>query len=249
MPPPLSDTDPFSAPFSRKRRVSSTSLEIFKLPELQTNRSIHPLKRARIQELPPLSPTETREPPRPVSSTSTSSISSSDDDETSTEEVEDEDLIEEIESEDDVNSTSSEDGSETSSSSSSSSSDGDVEVPTVLQGSLQDRLSAFLPTLAAANRELERERQDGLLDQRDIERLDEEEEQYIEMDLGLGVLEEKTGSSSESKYEEESELEEGSGVEMLDVGEKREKDVMGRLLGRRSRGEPKPNIQVVESVS
>ncbi|KAL8920126.1 MAG: hypothetical protein Q9172_004636 [Xanthocarpia lactea] len=64
---------------------------------------------------------------------------------------------------------------------------------------LHSRLSTFLPTIRASNDELERERSAGTLNKRDIENLSppstEEAEdtgpEYIEMDLGLGVLEEK----------------------------------------------------------
>ncbi len=59
-----------------------------------------------------------------------------------------------------------------------------------------------------ANEALERERADGSLGERDIERLDDEGP-YIEMNLGLGVLEEKreeggskSGSGSEGGDEE-----------------------------------------------
>lgn len=67
---------------------------------------------------------------------------------------------------------------------------------------LHTRLSTFLPTIRASNAALERERLAGTLHKRDIENLsplhDEDattsqnkEKTYIEMDLGLGVLEER----------------------------------------------------------
>lgn len=61
-----------------------------------------------------------------------------------------------------------------------------------------------------ANADLERERQAGRLGERDIEALGEGDGGYIEMDLGLGVLEEKGaryGSESESESESGSESE------------------------------------------
>ena len=63
---------------------------------------------------------------------------------------------------------------------------------------LAKRFHAFIPHLAAANLQLEVEREKGTLGERNIEAIDEEEEaegggewggQYIEMNLGLGVLE------------------------------------------------------------
>jgi hypothetical protein len=52
-------------------------------------------------------------------------------------------------------------------------------------GDLRTRLSAFLPQLAQANKVLE--------DGQEIHNMEdvEEDEQHIEMNLGLGVLEEK----------------------------------------------------------
>ncbi|KAL8847455.1 MAG: hypothetical protein Q9221_007524 [Calogaya cf. arnoldii] len=67
---------------------------------------------------------------------------------------------------------------------------------------LHSRLSTFLPTIRASNAELERERLAGTLHNRNIENFsstsDSEseggEKPYIEMDFGLGVLEEKSGA-------------------------------------------------------
>ncbi|KAM0801217.1 hypothetical protein BDR22DRAFT_972221 [Usnea florida] len=64
---------------------------------------------------------------------------------------------------------------------------------------LQSRLNALLPKLKTANAILETERRAGKLEERDIENLrsgvgqEEEGGGYIEMDLGLGVWEEKGG--------------------------------------------------------
>lgn len=49
-----------------------------------------------------------------------------------------------------------------------------------------------------ANDVLEREREAGTLAERGIENIKDEEGKYIEMDLGLGVLEERGGSGFES---------------------------------------------------
>lgn len=86
----------------------------------------------------------------------------------------------------------------------------------------------------AANQRLEVERAEGKLADRDIENVREDEGGYIEMDLGLGVLEEKGKEilAIEAKAE--------GGDEESSQGE--ERDVLGRLMGRRRE---KPAIQIV----
>ncbi|KAI9878623.1 MAG: hypothetical protein M1830_000390 [Pleopsidium flavum] len=114
---------------------------------------------------------------------------------------------------------------------------------------LRSRLSIFLPTLAAANDELEIEREAGTLQDRNIEDVDEEG--YIEMDLGLGVLEETKLDGSESDSSSDSESG-GEGKDDDNDGERQavlggrgaEGDVLGKLLGRKNR---KVGIQVVDS--
>ena len=113
----------------------------------------------------------------------------------------------------------------------------------------------------AANQELEIERAEGRLGARDIENLGSEDGEpgegggggkaYIEMELGLGVLEEKregiVGSEDEDEDEGESEEEIVGGV--VGGGRGGEKDVLGKLLGRGRRGrEGRPRIEVLETV-
>ncbi|KAI4258931.1 MAG: hypothetical protein L6R42_004838 [Xanthoria sp. 1 TBL-2021] len=128
---------------------------------------------------------------------------------------------------------------------------------------LHSRLSNFLPTIRASNAELERERSAGTLNKRNIENLsplsdgessssDEEEKPYIEMDLGLGVLEEKKGagditpSGIKRARSRESEIRRsaaGEGVSPLEA-------LMGRRGGRtpeaRERKRRKVGIEVVD---
>ena len=87
--------------------------------------------------------------------------------------------------------------------------------------SLLRRLQAFLPELQNANQELEQDRIEGRLEQRRIENVDEGEERVIEMDLELGVLENKkrchgVGSNDEEVAEV---AEVGTGI-----------DILGRLM-------------------
>lgn len=76
----------------------------------------------------------------------------------------------------------------------------------------------------------------GRLADRDIENVGEDPDRYIEMDLGLGVLEErgKENLPIAAKAEDKDEDEESSQGE--------ERDVLGRLMGKRRE---KPGIQIV----
>ncbi|KAK7612149.1 hypothetical protein JOL62DRAFT_611037 [Phyllosticta paracitricarpa] len=95
--------------------------------------------------------------------------------------------------------------------------------------SLGDRLKEFLPQLAAANAELERDRAAGRLAEKSLEQVDENG-QYIEMNLGLGVLEEK----DPNKMDQDSESSDDSEDEMetdATGAENKEQDVLGKLMG------------------
>ncbi|KAL2048299.1 hypothetical protein N7G274_000210 [Stereocaulon virgatum] len=133
--------------------------------------------------------------------------------------------------------------SPSSSSNSSSSSGASTTAPnhsllsTENQVTLQSRLNELLPKMRSANQELEVERAEGRLGERDIENLDEEEGEegrgYIEMNLGLGVLEER-GEGSES---------DGSQVDKAnnkDGGRDGVESAVGRLMrSRRTKGKRK----------
>lgn len=98
-------------------------------------------------------------------------------------------------------------------------------------------LKDFLPQLKAANEELELQKKAGTL--RTLEMDDAEgatADQHIEMDLGLGVLEAKDPNADDSASDES----EGSDTE----GEGKEKDVLGKLMGRKNTKGP----AVVEEV-
>jgi hypothetical protein len=103
-------------------------------------------------------------------------------------------------------------------------------------------LKDFLPQLKAANDELESHRKAGTLKSREIDMTDADDvEEYIEMvswtldrgtcmanvdqDLGLGVLEEKKANADDDASSESDRDDEMEGVE-------KEKDVLGKLLGR-----------------
>ncbi|KAI9847658.1 MAG: hypothetical protein M1838_000804 [Thelocarpon superellum] len=115
---------------------------------------------------------------------------------------------------------------------------------------LLPRLSRFLPELAAANQALEAEAVQGGSRRRGLEDV-EEGETYIEMDLGLGVLEERndadvssSSSSSSSSSGEASSNDEGAGLRP-----RTRRDVLRRLMGQKrkpSDANPKPTIQEVD---
>ncbi|KAL9555641.1 hypothetical protein MBANPS3_002263 [Mucor bainieri] len=69
------------------------------------------------------------------------------------------------------------------------------------QSDILSRVQAFLPQLKNANEQLEKADPSKL----DIENVDEEEGQYIEMNLGLGVYEEKKPGQSDSEDEDSDE--------------------------------------------
>lgn len=87
---------------------------------------------------------------------------------------------------------------------------------------LMNKLPGFLAEMDAANRELEAEKEAGTIAERRLEISDDDGEgegekagQYIEMNLGLGVLEEKTSDSDTSSEGESSD----------------DEDVMDKLMG------------------
>ena len=74
-------------------------------------------------------------------------------------------------------------------------------IPTSATGVLPllSRLGAFLPQLRAANAELDSSIAAGQISDKCIENVGSDEEQYIEMNLGLGVLEEKRVENKRKK--------------------------------------------------
>nr|POF13718.1 hypothetical protein CFP56_02741 [Quercus suber] len=113
----------------------------------------------------------------------------------------------------------------------------------VLDGAhdLQARISALLPRLAAANQDLESLGPGGA----SMEEV-REGEQHIEMDLGLGVLEEKQQGDSSSESEEDDEdddVEAGDGSSGPRKEIARDSDVLDKLMGVKGSTASKPGIQ------
>jgi hypothetical protein len=256
---------PFPASTITRRKRSRSSVEIFSLsPPYDTKRA-----RIGIQEL--------STGPTPSLHTITPTVESSSLEEPETQESEsysseDSDMTSssgsEGSSEDEADQgydSDSESGS-TSTSSSSSSSDSDssdsariMTSPTPARNerignatSLSSRLSSFLPAIAAANAQLESERRNDTTVNRNIEDIDGEN--YIEMDLGLGVLEEKNLDKSSSDTDsddgndgDDSDSDEKKSTPRERKTKKREKDVMSKLMGK-ERGK-RPGIEVMDDDS
>ncbi|KAF2438580.1 hypothetical protein P171DRAFT_163843 [Karstenula rhodostoma CBS 690.94] len=93
-------------------------------------------------------------------------------------------------------------------------------------------LKDFLPKLKAANEELEAQKATGTLQTSEIigEEEADVEEQYIELNLGLGVLEERDDDADAAADNESG----GGDAEQRD----QEKDVLGKLMGREKPTEP-----------
>ena len=94
--------------------------------------------------------------------------------------------------------------------------------------SLEDRLKSFLPQLAEANNKLQQGGANGF-SMEDVK----EDEPHIEMNLGLGVLKEMNGKDGE---EADSSEDEGYEDDVASPERKRrEKDIMGKLMGGREK--------------
>jgi hypothetical protein len=105
---------------------------------------------------------------------------------------------------------------------------------------IREFLKDFLPKLKAANEELEAERKAGTLEKKKIEADDGAEEaegQYIEMNLGLGVLEEKDPNAPSDSSDSDSDTENPG----------KEKDILGKLMRREKHTDP-AQIQEVKEV-
>ncbi|EAW07619.1 NOPCHAP1/New4 family protein [Aspergillus clavatus NRRL 1] len=114
---------------------------------------------------------------------------------------------------------------------------------------LLSRLSAFLPKMKNANDDLEREIAAGRGKELQLDEIDDTEEgRYIEMNLGLGVLEEQRGddsSSAEHDMDDSMDTTNDSGTadgQGPPVG--KDSDILDKLLGKKkSSKEQKPEIQ------
>jgi hypothetical protein len=94
--------------------------------------------------------------------------------------------------------------------------------------SLEDRLKSFLPQLAEANNKLQQDGVNGF-SMEDVK----EDEPHIEMNLGLGVLKEMNGKDGEEGADSSEDEEEDGDATASPERKRREKDIMGKLMGGR----------------
>jgi hypothetical protein len=106
--------------------------------------------------------------------------------------------------------------------------------------------------MAAANAELEKLAQEGGLEGKRLEDVGEGDE-YVEMELGLGVMEEKKegedssdDSSDESSEDSSDDSEDDDEDDREKTKEQKEKDILGRLMGHKQGREKAAGIQEVE---
>ncbi|KAF7161577.1 hypothetical protein CNMCM5623_007112 [Aspergillus felis] len=112
---------------------------------------------------------------------------------------------------------------------------------------LLSRLSAFLPKMKSANEDLQREIAAGRAKDLQLDEVENPEEgQYIEMNLGLGVLEEKRADGSSSTDEELGDGPESANDEdaaELDTKMQKDSDILDKLMGKKKTSDQKPTIQ------
>ncbi|KAJ5835221.1 hypothetical protein N7447_001247 [Penicillium robsamsonii] len=107
------------------------------------------------------------------------------------------------------------------------------------------RLNAFLPKMKDANEDLQRQIEAGEAGDLVLDNADEKGEQYIEMDLGLGVLEEKRDGDSSSDEESDDEEPKGTTGAEKTPQEMNDSDIIGKLMGAKNKKSKtdKPSIE------
>ncbi|KAJ5491123.1 hypothetical protein N7539_002690 [Penicillium diatomitis] len=107
---------------------------------------------------------------------------------------------------------------------------------------LLSRLSAFLPKLKDANEDLEKEIAAGRGQEMVLDSVDEDGKDYIEMNLGLGVLEEKRDGDPDVLGGEVDDDENAkSDEDKLDADG--DSDLLGQLMGGITSSKIKPSIE------
>ncbi|GES59133.1 hypothetical protein ATEIFO6365_0003041300 [Aspergillus terreus] len=111
-------------------------------------------------------------------------------------------------------------------------------------GDLLARISAFLPQMKNANDELQREIEAGRAKEIRLDEVDDQNEgQYIEMNLGLGVLEEKRqgDDSSDNASDEDLAKKTSAGT---NADSRTDSNVLGKLMGQEDASSSnKPTIE------
>ncbi|PLN84310.1 hypothetical protein BDW42DRAFT_162860, partial [Aspergillus taichungensis] len=117
---------------------------------------------------------------------------------------------------------------------------------------LLDRLSAFLPQMKSANEDLQREIEAGRGQDIRLDEVDEGGEgRYIEMNLGLGVLEEKRDGDNSDEEDEKDHANNSTHPQNPETAapgsQAKETDVLGKLMGNQHHeaSAEKPSIQEI----
>ncbi|KAJ5163806.1 uncharacterized protein N7500_005636 [Penicillium coprophilum] len=107
------------------------------------------------------------------------------------------------------------------------------------------RLNAFLPKMKDANEDLQKQIEAGKAGDLILDNADENGEQYIEMDLGLGVLEEKRDGDPSSDEESDDEGLKGATRDGKSPQEMNDSDIIGKLMGGKNKksNTDKPSIE------
>ncbi|KAJ5717125.1 hypothetical protein N7488_002771 [Penicillium malachiteum] len=104
------------------------------------------------------------------------------------------------------------------------------------------RLSAFLPKMKSANEDLEKEIAAGRGKDVVLDEVDDDKD-YIEMNLGLGVLEEKRGDNADPSGNEG----DGEGMDGIESDKKGnmgdDSDILSQLMGGKDLDADKPSIE------
>ncbi|CAG7966341.1 unnamed protein product [Penicillium nalgiovense] len=110
---------------------------------------------------------------------------------------------------------------------------------------LLSRLNTFLPKMKDANEDLRRQIEAGEAGDLVLDNADDNGEQYIEMDLGLGVLEEKHDGDSSSDGESGDEESKGATGAGKSPQEMNDSDIIGKLMGGKGKksNTDKPSIE------
>ncbi|KAL5366357.1 hypothetical protein BJX96DRAFT_160808 [Aspergillus floccosus] len=113
-------------------------------------------------------------------------------------------------------------------------------------GDLLARISAFLPQMKNANDALQREIEAGRAKELRLDEVDDQDEgQYIEMNLGLGVLEEKRQGDDSSDNTSDENLAKNTSAE-TNADSRTDSNVLGKLMGQED--DPSSNKPTIEEM-
>ncbi|KAF3397759.1 hypothetical protein F1880_005931 [Penicillium rolfsii] len=107
---------------------------------------------------------------------------------------------------------------------------------------LLSRLSSFLPQIKNANEDLEKQIAAGKGQEMVLDSVDDDGKEYIEMNLGLGVLEEKRDDNEDASSGDEGDDESPDG-DSQNSKDHADSDLLGQLMGAITCTSDKPTIE------